>query len=268
MIEIFDNIRKLYNFSSPCPELADYIEFFSESSPAATSRHAANECFTVKMFPSWTPTIWINLGAPYHLVTGKDCHMIHPADDVLVLRDSIVTRYNQPSDHIFTVKFFPGGMERILGIPQTKFISQVVALKTIIPQALIQQVKTAGSFEQRMQLLQQYFLLNDARKKRKDHYIQLVKDSIDLYHGGNMQYNTGETAEKMFVTSKTINRYFNNIIGISPKKYFSILRARMALTAYVANKKAFAPCNYGYYDMSHFYREMIRFTGQSVSSSL
>ncbi|WP_256449937.1 hypothetical protein [Chitinophaga sp. GbtcB8] len=42
----------------------------------------------------------------------------------------------------------------------------------------------------------------------------------------------------------------------------------MALTAYVANKKAFAPCNYGYYDMSHFYREMIRFTGQSVSSSL
>ncbi|SEL53458.1 hypothetical protein SAMN04488505_102487 [Chitinophaga rupis] len=268
MVEIFDNIRKLYNFSGPCPELSDYIEFFSESSPAATSLHAANECFTVKMFPSWTPTIWINLGAPYHLVTGKDCHMIHPAEDVLVLRDSIVTRYNQPSDHIFTVKFFPGGLERILGIPQAKFISQVVALKHIIPPALIQQVKTAVSFEQRMQLLQQYFLLNYVRKKTKDHYIQLVKDSIDLYHGGSMQYNTGETAEKMFVTSKTINRYFNNIIGISPKKYFSILRARMALTAYVANKKAFAPCNYGYYDMSHFYREMIRFTGQSMNGSL
>jgi len=202
------------------------------------------------------------------LLTGKDCHIIHPADDVLVLRDSIVTRYNQPSDHIFTVKFFPGGLERILGIPQTKFISQVVALKSIIPQALIQQVKTAGAFEQRMQLLQQYLLLNYTRKKRKDHYIQLVKDSIDLYHNGSMQYNTGETAEKMFVTSKTINRYFNNIIGISPKKYFSILRARMALTAYVANKKAFVPCDYGYYDMSHFYREMIRFTGQSMSGVL
>jgi hypothetical protein len=65
MIEIFDDIRKIYQFGSPCEELADYIDFFSESSFEATRTHIGNSDFTVKMFPSWTPTFWINLGPSY-----------------------------------------------------------------------------------------------------------------------------------------------------------------------------------------------------------
>src|SRR5689334_22642317 len=132
MVEIFNDIRKLYNFSAPCTEVADFIEFFSESSVSATNRYAANEQFTVKLFPSWAPTFWINLGAPYFLETGKRNCLIKQSDDVLVLRDAIVTRHNQPSDYIFTVKFFPGGLERILGISQTKFIDKIIPLKDII----------------------------------------------------------------------------------------------------------------------------------------
>lgn len=266
MVEIFDNIRKLYNFSAPCPELADYIEFFSESSFEETANHANNKCFTVKMFPSWTPTIWINLGAPYAIVAGGNCYPVGPSDDVLVLRDAIVERRNLPSDYIFTVKFFPGGLEAILGINQAKFISKIIALKDLLPVALIHKIKAAGSFEQRMALLQDFFLLQHSKQQNKDHYIHLVKDSIDLYTENRMHYNTGEIAEKMFITSKTINRYFNNIIGITPKKYFSILRARAALTAYVANKHTFSPCDHGYHDMSHFYKEIIKFTGQGLAA--
>ena len=266
MVEIFDNIRKLYNFSSPCPGLEDYIEFFSESSFEETASHANNKCFTVKMFPSWTPTIWINLGAPYYLVANGNCLPVNTSEDVLVLRDAIVERRNLPSDYIFTVKFFPGGLEAILGINQAKFVNKIIALKDILPAALIQKVKTAGSFEQRMALLQDFFLLQHSKQQKKDHYIHLVKDSIDLYTANRMQYNTSEIAEKMFVSSKSINRYFNNIVGINPKKYFSILRARAALTAYVANKSTFSPADHGYHDMSHFYKEMIKFTGQGLAA--
>jgi hypothetical protein len=56
MVEILDNIRKLYHFSAPCPELANFIEFFSESSGEATVCHAANACFTVKMY--FTSLTW------------------------------------------------------------------------------------------------------------------------------------------------------------------------------------------------------------------
>ncbi len=265
MVEIFDDIRKIYSFSAPCPELEDYIEFFSESSSEETASFANNKCFTVKMFPSWTPTMWINLGTPYQLVAGNSCYTLGTSNDVLLLRDAIVERLNLPSDHIFSVKFFPGGLEAVLGIGQTKFISRIVALNEVLPAALLHQVKTAASFEQRMVLLQNFFLQQYSRQRKQDHYIHIVKDSIDLYAANRMQYNTSEVAERMFITSKTINRYFNNIVGASPKKYFSILRARVALTAYVAGKEAFSPCDHGYHDMSHFYKEVVNFTGQGLA---
>ncbi|RFS21998.1 AraC family transcriptional regulator [Chitinophaga silvatica] len=264
MVEIFDNIRQLYNFSRPTPELADYIEFFSESSDEETTRYSANQHFTVKMFQSWTPTIWINLGTSYQIITPNYSQTIAADDDVLVVRNSMVTRFNQPTDHIFTVKFFPGALERILGISQLPFIDQVIPLASVLPSQLIFKIKTAGDFEERITLLQEFFLINVVKQRKNDHYIKFVKDSIDLHHTAGIDYNTGKMAEKMFVTSKTINRYFNNIIGVSPKKYFCVLRARTALGAYVNNKKTFLACNYGYYDMSHFYKEMLKFTGDSM----
>jgi len=72
-------------------------------------------------------------------------------------------------------------------------------------------------------------------------------------------------AEKMFVSSKTINRYFNRVVGLPPKNYFSILRARNALTAYVNHKQEFTPYDFGYYDMSHFYKEVVNFTGDKLT---
>ena len=56
MVEIFQNIRKVYDFIDPCDELAEYVEFFAESSSLKTKKYVSGNSFTIKMFPSWTPT--------------------------------------------------------------------------------------------------------------------------------------------------------------------------------------------------------------------
>src|SRR5688572_18007197 len=99
MTEIFDNIRKLYLFKSPCLELTSYIEFFSETSLTATGHYIDTEEFTVKLFPSYTPTIWINLGTPYFLKNGSNWKAIDESTDVLVLRNEIIERKNLPTDN-------------------------------------------------------------------------------------------------------------------------------------------------------------------------
>jgi AraC-like DNA-binding protein len=266
MVEIFDNIKKIYRFTAPCGELADHIEFFSESSAEQTALLAAGGNFQVKMFPSWTPTIWINLGAPYHLELGNSSRLIGQEEDILILRDDIAIRHNLPTDYIFSVKFFPGGLQAIFGINQAKMTGKPIGLKNILPEQLIQRVKKSGTFDQRVELLQNFFLLHYSRQKKKDHYIQLVRDSMGVYTAGGMQYNSSEIAEKMFTSSKTINRYFNNIVGTGPKKYFSIVRARAALTAYVSEKSTFMPEDFGYHDRSHFYKEIKKFTRQPLSA--
>jgi hypothetical protein len=266
MVEIFENIRKIYKFRAPCAEFADHIEFFSESCFEATQKHIVGENFSVKMFPSWTPTFYINLGEPYDIsVSGKRYH-IGSTEDILILRNSIVERYNTPSDNIFTVKFYPGSLETVFDIKQSALLDKVINLGNILPVQLIEDIKQPISFDERVDLMQNFFL--SKYKRKQDHYLKFVKDSIDTYSTTGLQFNNSELAEKMFVTSKTINRYFNNVIGTSPKNYFSIMRAREALTDYVKNREQFVPFDYGYYDMSHFYKGVMKFTGQKLVENM
>ncbi|MCS3797820.1 helix-turn-helix domain-containing protein [Niastella sp. OAS944] len=264
MVEIFDNIRKIYQFSPPCEELASYIEFFSESSPHATHAFAGNDCFTVKMFASLTPTFWINLGTSYYLTLGNKHFLVPGNHDILLTRDTIVERYNQPADHIFTVKFYPGALESVLGVDQSQMAGKLVPLQQVLPASLIMRIKVAGGFYERKKLLEDHFLDQLKTKRARTHYIELVTKTIAMYEGGSMKYNVDELAERLFMSSKTINRYFNKVVGITPKKYLSIMRCRTALTAFVANKQAFDPAVYGYHDMSHFYKEAIKFTGERM----
>lgn len=265
MVEIFDNIRKIYLFSPPCEELTDYIEFFSESSTDATQAFAGNAGFTVKMFPSWTPTFWINLGAPYYLKLGNKRYFIPPGRDILVTRDSVAERYNTPADNLFTIKFFPGGLETVLGIDQSGLAGKLVHLKEVLPASFILCIKKANDFEERKKLLNNFFLSQIKKRNPRAHYTELVKKTIATYETGNMQYNVDELSERLFITSKTINRYFTKVIGITPKSYLSIVRSRTALTAYVSDKKGFDPSVFGYHDMSHFYKEIMKFTGERMA---
>jgi len=102
MVEIFNDIRKVHQFAAPCDELTAHIEFFSESMPPAENLLGNNLTpgfKSVKMFPSYTPTFWINLGAPYYLSVANKMHLIKAGDDILVLRDTSVEKLN----------FFPAG---------------------------------------------------------------------------------------------------------------------------------------------------------------
>lgn len=269
MVEIFDNIRKIYNFFEPCDELARHVEFISESMPVTdeniTNTDLNPQFSAVKMFPSWTPTFWINLGPCYYLSAGKETHIIKSTDDVLLLRDGIVERLKQAKDHIFTVKFRPGGLEAVLGISQPKLAGQIINLKEILPSAFLQKIKQPMSIAERVAMMQQ-FLLNSYKSRTDDYYLKFVTDCIENYGDPDMQLNTSQVAERMFVTSKTINRYFNKVVGTSPKNYFSIMRTRAALTAWVNQKDVFTPYDFGYYDMSHFYKDVVKFTGQKLTA--
>lgn len=255
--EIFDPIRDHYTFAQPCGELANHIDFFSES--------IVNDSeFTVEMFPSWTPTMYINLGNPYRISLNMSTWDIHAGTDILVLRDLPTTRHNLPGDRIFTIKFHPGGLEAIMGICQVQFKEKLVPLHKILPASVISQLRDSPTFHVRRKVAEA-FLLEKHQKRASDHYLTFVQDLTETYHQTRLQLNVSQLAEKHFVTSKSVNRYFHRVIGINPKGYFSILRARTALTAYVASQE-FDPCAFGYYDSSHFYRDAVKFAGTHLSS--
>lgn len=266
MTEIFDNIRKLYRFNAPCEALAAHIEFFSESSLDAMNAYIGPMEFTVRLFPSYTPTIWLNLGSPYQLKNGPAWHTINEHTDILLLRNEIVERRNLPTDNIFTVKFNPGGFETIFGISQTTIGSDIIPVEQIIPSAFIKKLKGLGSFEDRLALFENFLLHKLERNaKREGFYLQCIKDTVNAFTGSGQEAAISELAGKLYITEKTLYRCFTKMVGTSPKKFLAITRARTALTAYVADPAVFSPLDHGYYDRSHFYKDVLKFTGQKLS---
>lgn len=267
MVEIYDNIRKLYQFNPPCAELAPHIEFFSETSLEAMHYYVGEAPFTVRLFPSYTPTIWLNLGTPYHLKSGNGVHWVDADTDVLLLRSDIVERRNLPTDNIFTVKFNPGGFEAIFGIPQQKIGQEVIHVQEVIPDTLLRKLKRLDGFDSRMRLLESFLLDKLVQNRERLHYLQCVQDTIDAFCASGMQLNNYELASRQYMTEKTFYRYFTQVIGASPKHFFATLRARTALTGYITHKEAFSATTYGYYDMSHFYKDVVKFTGRRITAA-
>lgn len=264
MIEIFENIREIYDFVAPCDELLPYIEFFSETSAEKCGQYFEHGHANVTMFESWTPTIYINLTGGYVIDVGGKRRPVRNDQNILILRNSAVTRQNRADDRIFTVKFYPGGLEAVLGINQVSMADQVIMLDRILPPRLLASLKEASSFMERVAIWE-VFLLSAMKRTVPDHYSHLVQQAIGEYTTSGMQLNTTEIAERLFITSKSINRYFNRVVGVAPKSYFSVLRARTALTAMVNDRHNFKPWAYGYYDPAHFYKEVFKFTGRKIS---
>jgi AraC-like DNA-binding protein len=265
MTELFQNIRSLYRFKAPCEELKNYIEFFSESCFETTREFANDRSFSIKMFKSWTPTFWFNLGPSYNLMLDGVVHQVKTKGAIAVTRAETAERVNHPSDYLFSVKFYPGAWQQLLGIDQTKLISGLVQLHELLPFSLIQQIQSAQCFEQRVSLMELFLLQKLPNRKTTDHYLLLVTQTIGVYSEAGLKFNINQLASTTFTSSKTLGRYFNRVIGISPKKYLESIRVRAALPSFLSDRRNFDPVEYGYFDKSHFYRSVARFTGERIA---
>ena len=264
MVEIFQNIRQPYAFAAPCGELAPYVEFYAQSAHPGPPEPAAAPCWSSHMFASWTPTCYVNLGPAYLLDLARTRYLVRAGEDVLLLRNTATTRHKRAADNVFTLKFHPGGLEAVLGVNQVQFTDRLVPLTQALPAPLLAQLKRPLSFAERVAVLEAYLLRALRRPASPDHYVRLVHDAIGEHRASGLQLNTSAVAERLFLTSKTLNRYFHRVVGAAPSQYFALLRARPALTAFVANPAAFEPTDFGYYDRSHFAKAMRRFTGHPL----
>lgn len=265
MIEIFDDIRSLYHFRAPCPELKDYIEFFSESSAEATAKYVGAEEFSVRLFPSFTPTIWINLGSPYRLLNGKENKHIPQKTDILVLRNTTLERHNLATDHIFTIKFHPLGFESVFGFSQAKIGGAMIQAKEIIPPYILAKIKNMATFEDRITFLEGWFIQKLQQNLADQHHLRCLRTALDQQFTSGLELKNREIADRLCVSEKTFYRHFKNAVGTNPKTYFSIARARTALTVYKKDRPNFSPYDFGYFDFGHFSKDVVRFTGSLLS---
>ena len=103
-------------------------------------------------------------------------------------------------------------------------------------------------------------------KKVSDHISRLLKPYVDnrkkklfdLIYSSNGSMTVKELSEKVFWSSRQINRYFNQQFGISLKTYCNILRFRASFP-HIKEGKLFPKQNFA--DQAHFIREVKKLSG-------
>jgi AraC-like DNA-binding protein len=264
MTEIFDDIKNKYIFEAPCAELTPFVEYYWESS-VEWNQSGGNLPFTIKLFPSWTPTISFNLGSPYELSLGKDHFVMGSNSDVLSFRNDVASYKYYRDNYKFGVKFFPGSLSLLLHMDTNILTGKLVPLKKVLPPSLIEKVKASPSFLDRVALLQDYFLscLQKITGRNNSFKFNRIVEAIDVQYD-NLTSKNYEIAAQVFTTKKTLYRDFTSVIGATPKQYFCVVRARAALQTYVKQKGSFEPLDFGYYDWSHFHKAVFKFTGTKL----
>lgn len=265
MTEIFDDIRQFYRFAAPCPELAAYIDFFSESDLGHTRETIGDNPFSIKLFPSYTPTIWINLGADYTLKSAKQAHKVAKSKSVLVLRGQTLERQNQPNDHIFTIKFKPCGFEAIFGVPQSRIDGKMYDANELFGMDIRKKIVELNGLAARAAYFERLFCERLNKAKKEQFTMMKINATVEYYISSGMELKTSVLAEQVYVTEKSLYRYFVNNIGTSPKNYLNNLRIRASLEKYIQDRANFSVHDFGFYDLSHFYKSYELFTGQKFS---
>ncbi len=87
---------------------------------------------------------------------------------------------------------------------------------------------------------------------------QRKKDLFDLIYSSNGTLAVKELSEKVFWSSRQINRYFNQTFGISLKAYCRIFRFKSSLQE-IKNGKLFPDFNFT--DQTHFIKEIKKLSG-------
>ncbi len=261
-VEFFhkEHFESNYERQLPPPGLQPFVDFFWQTRFDALWP-LYPEGFSDTLFPNTGYTYLFNLGTPFVIQVGE--HRFPMKIDGLLPRHKALECFHSKGNCLFGIKFkvSPVMFEKKVNFSEYKDFLH--PLSYLANKQLVADIKTAGSFKDRVNLVVNNFeaIVNRYTGTLKPvtivteilAHIEETKDfstPIEVY------------AEKYVVTVRTLQRYFEATTGIATKKALQILRIRSA-TEHIANHpQSFHYSKYGYYDHSHFYKHLKQFLAQ------
>ncbi len=108
----------------------------------------------------------------------------------------------------------------------------------------------------------EHFLINNLTEKH-EYKANFINNALALLTDNKDEgCRVNKVCGGIGCTEKSLERYFKECLGMTPKKAANIIRVRSAMDKVVNNKWQFKPHLAGYYDGSHFYKEINRFRNE------
>jgi AraC-like DNA-binding protein len=258
-IEFFhtDHFEYNYHRTPPASALAPFIDFFWETDfDKLWDEYPAG--FSDTLFPNIGYTYIINLGTPF--VMRLNNQKIDMRNDGFLPRHQAIECHHEPGNHLFGIKFRVSPILYERKINFSEYREYIFPLSYLLDQAIVSQVKKAGSFEERRNIFSNYFLSRLLMYEGSIKPVGIVLELLDHCFQRNDFTTSVETlAEKYGISSRTLQRYFEMTTGFGSKKALQIMRIRKAVAEIANAPEGFRFETYHYYDYSHFYKHLKQF---------
>ncbi len=222
-----------YKFIPPPPSLADFVESIG------MFHNQSDEAREVVVIPDGRVDLFFlsSAQAPFHsILTG--------------LETAPKQRSILPQTLFFDINFKPLGVEYILNMSIAGLLNSAKHLPEDFWDFDTGSLENFNTFHKKaIQTITALLPASTDERKRK---------LFELIYSSNGEMSVKELSEKVFWSSRQINRYFNQQFGLSLKAYCNILRFRASLE-HIAQGKLFPELNFS--DQNHFIKEIKKFSG-------
>lgn len=222
-----------YKFIEPDRSLADFVESIG------MFHNPTDEAKEVVVIPDGRIDLFFtqSITEPFHVL-------------LMGLETEPEQRSVPPQTLTFSISFKPLAVEYILRTPIAGFLNSAKDLPNDFWGFNADDLKDFDAFYKKanQRIAAQKTRETDKRKRKL----------FDLIYHSNGEMTIKELSEKVFWSSRQINRYFSQQFGLSLKAFCKILRFRASLE-HIAKGKLFPELNFA--DQNHFIKEIKKFSG-------
>ncbi len=252
-----DHFEEFYFRKKAAASLSLFIDFFWETRfESLWEQHP--DGFSDVLFPNTGYTYLINLGTPFIMqVAEKKFPM---KSDGFLPRHQAIECFHSRGNKIFGIKFKTSPIIFEKKINFSEYRESIFPLSYLVDPAILQKVKLAGSFSERISILSGYFnkLIEQYEGSLTPvHIVTWIISDCDKQNNFNQSVEV--LAEQYHISPRTLQRYFEMYTGISTKNVLQIMRIRKAVENLVAHPASFDCKDFGYYDQSHFQKHLKQF---------
>ncbi|MEO6230092.1 MAG: hypothetical protein ABJB11_07945 [Ferruginibacter sp.] len=258
-VEFFhiDHFENNYHRVKPKAALSGFIDFFWQTKFDVLLKEYP-EGFSDALFPNIGYTYLINLGTPFTMqVADKYFEM---KSDGFLPRNNAIECYHQQGNCLFGIKFkiAPILFEKKINFAEYK--GYIYPLSYLMEPGIIQQVKNAADFDERIKILSTYFeslLFKNSASLKPVKIVTAILD--ECFQKNEFAVSLEELAFRYSISTRTLHRYFETFTSLSCKQVLQIMRIRKATHHLSVDPQSFHYSQYGYYDHSHFYKHLKQF---------
>ena len=267
-IEFFDidHFENKYHRVKPPASLGHFIDFIWETDfEELLEQHPKG--FSDALFPNVGYTYLINLGTPY--IMQVDEKSFNMKGDGFLPRHKAIECYHSRGNKLFGIKFNISPVIFEKKVNFSEYRNQIYPLSYLIDKSVITKLKSASSFDERVDIVVKYFSNIVNKYSGSLQPISVVTEILDRCNTKNdFAIAIEDFAKEYNISTRTLQRHFEAVTSISSKTALQIMRIRKATQHLATSPNTFHFSEYGYYDKSHFYKHLKKFLQKKTLQSL